>query len=153
MGIDLEQDVQITRQPPLFGMPASGIPFNEVNYVLLPAIAAEANVLRFVVPDGHNGVIVWIGNNFVGGGWVEGSGQVLWRIEADGVAIRNHENIISSLGNPAAPSRTMPIRLHEGQVITLVVRNVAVVVAGQMIGGRLSGCFYSLSDEVEGAWL
>lgn len=147
------QQVQVASQPPWLAMPASGIPYNEVNYVPLPAIGAEANVIRFVVPDGMNGVIKWIGNNFVGGGWVEGSGNVVWRIEADGMAIRNHENIISSLGNPSAPTETAPIRIHEGQVITLVVRNVNVAVAGQQSGGRLSGWFYSLNDEAEGVWL
>jgi hypothetical protein len=155
-----DQQVQVVGQPPWLAMPASGVPFNEVAYVALPAIGTEANVIRFVVPDGMNGAIVWIGNNFVGGGWVEGSGNVVWRIEADGVAIRNHENIVSSLGNPAAPSRTAPIRIHEGQVITLVIVNVndpplhpGIIVAGQQSGGRLSGWFYSLNEEAQGAWL
>jgi len=151
--MDTEQQVQVIGQPPWLAMPASGVPFNEVNYVALPAIGTEANVIRFVVPDGMNGAIRWIGNNLVAGGWVEGSGTVVFRIEADSVAIRNHENIISSLGNPAAPSETAPIRVHEGQVITLIVRNVSLIVAGQLCGGRLSGYFYSKEDEAEGVWL
>lgn len=153
METDTAQVVRVASQPPWLAMPASGVPFNEDNYIALPAIGAEANVIQFVVPDGMNGVIDQLGNNFVGGGWVEGSGNVVWRIEADGVAIRNHQNIVASLGNPAMPSRTAPIRIHEGQVITLVVRNVAVVVAGQLSGGRLSGYFYSKADEAEEVWL
>ncbi len=153
MATDTTQLVQIQSQPPWLAMPANGEPFNQVGYVALPAIGAEANIFTFQVPEGRHGIIKWIGNNFVGGGWVEGSGNVLWRIEVDGVAVRNHEAIASSLGNPASPSETAPIRLHEGQIVTLIVRNVGVVVAGQLVGGRLSGWFYPVSDEVEEVWL
>ena len=39
-----------------------------VNYVALPAIGAEANVISFQVPGGRNGIIRKVANNFVGGG-------------------------------------------------------------------------------------
>src|SRR5579862_232102 len=70
-------------------------------YVALPAIAAQANVIQFQVPLGQNGVIQKIANNFVGGGWVEGSGAVVWQILVDGApppGSANYDNIVDSLG-------------------------------------------------------
>jgi hypothetical protein len=140
-------------RPPWIEEPGSGEPFNYVNYVALPAIAAQAVILDFTVPEGRNGAIKWIGNNFVGGGWVEGSGAVVWRILRDDGFIKNHENLLGSLGNPASPSETAPIRIFENERIRLVIDNVAVVVAAQLAGGRLSGWFYPRDEEPEEAWL
>lgn len=139
-------------QSHIYYMPPDGFPFNEVNYVDLPAIAGTATIIDFQVPGGFNGVIRRIGNNFIGAGFQDGSGNLVWQILADGVPIRNHEHILGSLGNPALPSETDPIRIYEGQTITLIIQNVGVVVAEQACGGRLSGYFYpSEYDNLE-AW-
>ena len=84
-------------RPPWIEEPGSGEPFNYVNYVALPAIGATAVILDFTVPEGRNGAIKWIGNNFVGGGWVEGTGAVVWRILRDDGFMKNHENLLGSL--------------------------------------------------------
>ena len=88
----------------------------------------------------------------MGAGFQDGSGNLIWQILADGVPIRNHEHILGSLGNPALPSETDPIRIYEGQTITLTIQNVAVVVAGQLSGGRLSGYFYPTEYDGSEAW-
>lgn len=127
---------------PWLWQPAAGLPFNPTNYVALPAIAAQAIIVQFQVPEGHNGVINQMGNNFVGGGFVDGSQTIVWRLLVDDAPYPNFGNIIASLGNPAAPSFVGSVRLFEKQVVKLVVLNVAIIVAGQLVGGRLSGWFY-----------
>lgn len=133
--------------------PANAVPFNEASYIGIPAIGANANVIQFQVPQGYNGVIKWIANNFVGGGWVEGSGSLVYQISADGAPFRNHEDIVASLGNPSAPSEIAPLRIFENQIITLSVQNVNLAPSGQFIGGRLSGWFYPIDEEPAESWV
>ena len=130
--------------PPHLYQPTTGLPFNPSTYVTIPAIAAVAIILDFRVPNGYQGVINQLGNNFVGGGFVDGSGALIWQLLIDGVPYPNFENIIASLGNPANPSLIGAVQLRERQRVQLVVKNVAVVTAGQLIGGRVSGYYYPL---------
>jgi hypothetical protein len=144
--------VKVLRLPEHNYMPADGTAFNFANYVVIPAIGASATVLSFVVPAGKNGVIEQIANNFVGGGFVDGSGNIIWRFEQDGVPLVGLENLNTSLGTPAAPSRTAPVRIMEGKTISLVVSNIAIIAAGQLIGGRISGHYYPRNTEQQGIW-
>lgn len=130
--------------PPHLYQPATGLPFNPTTYVTIPAIGAQATILDFFVPNGYQGVINQMGNNFVGGGFVDGSGGLVWQLLLDGQPYPNFENIIASLGNPANPSVIGAVQLRERQHVQLVVKNVSVVTAGQLIGGRLSGFYYPL---------
>lgn len=118
-------------------------PIDQVNYVALPAIGASTPVVSFQVPPGHNGIILAYANNFVGGGWTEGSGAVTWQITRDQAAVDGYDAIVASLGSPASPFRhPSGFRIFENQVIQLVVTNVNVVLAGQLSGGRLAGWYY-----------
>lgn len=142
---------------PFIEMPAGGNPFDRLNNaaVTLPAIGTEVVVVQFTVPRGKNGVIVRISNQFVGGGWVEGTGDLVWRIEADGVPVRDYESIIASLGTTSNPGdrRGNPIRIFENQRIQLICLNVAVGVAGQPLLGLLGGWFYPIEQEGESYFL
>ena len=138
--------------PPYLQMPPDGIPFNEVDYITLPAIGSTAAIVSFIVSPGMNGVIKWIGNNFVGAGFTDGSGQIIWQITKDGQPVRNHQNIIGSLGSPASPSETAPLRVFENEQIQLTIQNVSIAVAGQLCGGRLSGWFYAMEDDGPNIW-
>ncbi len=159
-------------QPPLPGIQADGLrkailppwiypPPNFENidlfaYVALPAIAATATVISYTVPPGRNAIINRVANNFVGGGWVEGSGDLVWRILVDGTpppGATNYDNILGSLGNPASPIPIAGFRIYENQVLTLVVFNSAVVVAGQRSGGRLMGYNYPREAEEADIWV
>jgi len=140
-----EKYASLVQKAAYLEMPPDGTPFNETSYGTIPALGAQLVILEFTVPQGSNGSIKWIGNNYVGAGFTEGSGALVWQILADGQPIRNFENIIGSLGNPASPSETAPIRIYEGQLIQLVCTNVSVPVSGQLLGGRLSGWYYPLS--------
>lgn len=126
------------------------------GYVALPAIGAQANVLLFQVPLGRSGIINAVANNFVGGGWNEGSGNVSWQILVDGApppGATSYDQILASLGSPANPTRIAGFRIFENQVLTLVVKNANVVVANQLSGGRLLGYLYPRDMEDVQAWV
>ena len=136
--------------------PADWENIDQFAYVALPAIGATATIISFQVPVGRNGIIRKIANNFVGGGWVEGSGNVIWRILVDGVppaGASSYDTILGSLGNPASPTEISGFRIRENQVVTLVAVNVAVVVAGQLVGGRLMGYLYPRELEGDQVWI
>jgi len=140
----------LQRLPVANFMPSEGEPFEFANYVGIPAIGATANVVQFQVPPGRNGMIKRIANVFVGGGFQEGSGDIKWQILLDlttSVVAPNFDNIVASLGSVAAPSAIDGIRVREAQLVTLLVTNVNIVVAGQKIGGRLGGYFYPVEYE------
>jgi len=131
-------------------MPASGQPFEQAAYVAMPAIGVTATVLSFVVPKGYNGFIRRIGNVFVGGGFQDGQGGIVWQILLDlnkQIVAPNFDNITASLGGVSNPSAIDGIHIEEGNTVAITVKNVSVVVAGQLIGGRLGGSFIPINLE------
>lgn len=143
-------------QPPWVTKPSGGQDFIEPNIasVALPVIAAEVTVVTFTVPLGQNGVIKRMANQYVGGGWTEGNAALIWRLEADGVPIRNFENIIFTIGTTNTPQDFGDggIRVFENQVIALIARNAAIAVAGQLLLGSLAGWYYPIEQEGESAY-
>ena len=136
--------------------PAQWENVDQLNYVALPAIGADATIIQFQVPMGRNGVIQKIANNFVGGGWTEGSGQMVWRIEVDGATppgANSYQRILASLGSPANPVGISGFRIFENQVVRLIVNNVSIAVAGQLVGGRLVGYLYPREYEDGNIWI
>lgn len=157
MSTDLITRVQVqpTRRPLWVDPPDQWENIDQYAYVLLPAIGAQANVLSFQVPIGRNGVIQKIANNYVGGGWNEGSGAVVWQILIDGApppGAMSYDSILGSLGSPASPTQIPGFRIYENQILTLVVKNVSVVVAGQLSGGRFVGYLYPREMESDSVW-
>jgi hypothetical protein len=131
-------------------MPAGGEDFEAHAYVLLPAIGAQAVVVSLSIPEGRMAMVKRIANVFVGGGFTEGQGGVVWQILLDGTNPINpvvapfFDNIVASLGSVNSPSKIDGIRVKEGNLLQLIVKNVSIVVSGQLVGGRLGGYFYDI---------
>lgn len=148
--------IEIPRLPITNFMPAEGEDFEAHGYVLLPAIGAQAVVVSVLVPEGRHGLIKRIANVFVGGGFQEGQGGVVWQILQDAnqqptpLVAPFFDNIVASLGSVSAPSEIDGIRIREAQLVQLIVKNVSIVVAGQFIGGRLGGYFYPVELDPAG---
>jgi len=156
MSPEIAACVQPVKRPLWIDPPDQWENIDLINYVNLPAIAAQANVISFKIPLGRNGVIKKVANNFVGGGWLEGSGSVTWQILVDGApppGATNYDLILASLGSPANPVEIPGFRVYENQVLTLVVKNVNIVVAGQQSGGRLIGYLYPRKMESDELWV
>lgn len=136
------------RLPPWIYPPAEFEPIDLFDYIALPAAGSAADIISIKIPTGNNGIITTYGNNFVGGGWVEGSGDVTWQIARDGAPVDGYDAILGSLGSPASPTRhPSGFRVFQNQVVTLSVTNVNVVLAGQLSGGRLLGWYYPIEYE------
>jgi len=135
---------------------------DQLAYALLPAIGSTVIIISFTVPIGRNGIIRKVANNFVGGGWTEGTGDIVWRILVDGTpppGATSYDTINASLGSPANPVDIPGFRVYENQVVTLQAfnnpggPNGGVIVAGQRVGGRLIGYLYPREFEEEDIWI
>lgn len=142
--------VQVERLPISNYMPPEGVEFRPHGYIPLPAVGVTAVVVQFTVPKGYNGVINFLANEFVGGGFQQGAGGVTWELYLDFTTLvpaPNFQSILASLGSVNNPAKLNGIRVKENQLVTLVVKNVSIVVAGQLIGGLLGGYFYPVALE------
>jgi len=142
--------IEICRLPLTNFMPDRGVEFVKAAYIAIPAVGLSAPIVQFKVPEGQNGMINRLANVFVGGGFTEGQGGIVWQIFQDftpGVVAPDFDNIVASLGSVNNPSILNGIRIKENQLVTLLVKNVSIVVAGQLIGGRLGGYFYPIDLE------
>ena len=130
---------------------------DQLAYVALGALGGAAvTILSFQVPVGRNGIIRKVANNFIGGGWTEGTGDVIWQILADGApppGATSYNKILGSLGSPASPTEIPGFRIFENQLITVVAQNVNVVVANQLVGARLVGYLYPREIEDANIWI
>jgi hypothetical protein len=144
--------IEIVRLPVSNFMPDRGEEFRRAAYVAIPAVGASAIVVQFKVPEGRNGMINALANVFVGGGFTEGQGGIVWQLFQDftpggGVVAPDFDNIVASLGSVNNPAKLNGIRIKENQLVILLVKNVSVVVAGQFIGGLLGGYYYPIDLE------
>lgn len=128
--------------------PSEGhLPFMERSTVPMPAIGATSVVLQFVVPNGFDGTIKRLSNNYIGGGFVSGSGDLIWRILADGRAIKNFHNITSEFGNLSSPLDVDYIRIFSGQLIQFTVTHVANAALANSTTCHLAGYYYPRKGE------
>lgn len=148
--------------PPWIYQPTNWENVDQINYALVPAIGSTVTIISYVVPPGRNGVINKVACNFVGGGWVEGSGDIIWRILVDGTpppGATSYDSILASLGSPASPTGIAGFRFFENQVITFVAfnnpagANGGVIVAGQRVGARFTGWNYPTDIEEDDIWI
>jgi hypothetical protein len=132
-------------------MPPDGIPFDEAAYAALPAIGSTLAVVSFTVPEGFHGVIKKVGNVYLGAGFAEGSGSLIWQIQQNAGVVRNYDNILASLGTVTQPCELAgSILIFEQQLVVLQVNNVNLAAGGSKVGGRLSGWYfpkYRLPDD------
>lgn len=130
--------------PPWVEAPQNFISYDESGTLALPAApSVDTTVLTFNCPQGYDGVIKEYNLNFAGGGFVQGSGTIVWRILLDGIPIRNFSNITNEKGSPEQPRNIRGgIRFFSGQTITIIVNHVSDnTLAGDVICG-IGGWIY-----------
>lgn len=131
-------------------------PFYYTNSVALPAVSAKATVLSFVVPSGKNGYIWKIAIDFVGAGFTEGSGAIVWQIFRDAAqrkAIRGFNNLLASVGQVPNPVEIPPVQIYENEQIGVVINNVSAgIPAGQVSVSAMIGWFYPKHEEDGQRW-
>lgn len=112
---------------------------NQGTYVAYPAPGAAAvQILQDVVPSGWDTFYWWLSIFHIGGGFVDGSGNVIWRVFVNNAAHKGLGNIQSQIGTSLNPAPGFPIHLVQNDILTVTVE----VPAGQnpMPAGALTGC-------------
>ena len=141
--------------PPHLYPPAGAQSKNLANYVPVPDPGDEAVIFSFTVPTSMRLVLNQIGNNFVGGGFDEGSGNLIWQIWDNGVPIEDFENIIGSLGNVALPTPMAPIIFEQGHTVSFVIQNAAgspILGGSGQVGATLRGWYYDFLQAGDQEW-
>jgi hypothetical protein len=92
--------------PPWREMPESGKRFQRVESLLLPAMEnLDYLVLEWDVPTGYDGVITALSNFFTGSGYVNGSGDLIWRLKIDDHWVKDLDAIDVTIGRPSYPMK------------------------------------------------
>ena len=128
--------------------PTGHVTFDEQGVAAVPLIvAAPVVVLTFTVPQGYDGVIERISNNYIAGGFVSGSGDLIWRILTDNRPLKNFAVITAELGTLQVPRPVSQIRLYSGQVVQYVVDHIANAALGGNTICTLAGYYYPRRGE------
>lgn len=129
--------------------PAASIPFRKVAGIPTPlAAAGDVVVLDFQVPSGYDGLVAGCFNIYTGPGFLEGGGDIEWRILINKVYAVQLGQILVTLGSRAqAYPIDGGIQIQSGQRIRYIV-NVPNLSGGilpinsQIVCG-LEGLFYA----------
>lgn len=120
---------------PWIDEPSGSVSFDEQGGITLGVVGTGPQVvLTFIVPNGFDGVIKNLSNNVNFGGFVQFSGDLIWRLKQNGRPIKNYSNILAEKGTTQAPRIVSPIRIYSGDIITWEIEHVAnPLLAGQII--------------------
>lgn len=99
--------------------------FDLVQAILTPDVGSgDLVVLAYAVPRGYDGVIKGLLHNYVGSGFQQGAGGIVWRLAVNGRWVRHYDSMLVTFGSPEYPRPIAGVRIYENQVISYVV-NVA----------------------------
>lgn len=113
--------------------------FDRVGVIATPAVGpVDTVVVSFAMPPGYTGVVRWLSNIFLGAGFTDGSGNLIWRVLRDGQAVEDYENITAQLGTLPIPTDTF-IPIGENQTVSITITTIVLPGGGTSIGGRLKG--------------
>lgn len=102
------------------------------------------DVLAFTVPQGADGVIQKLAIVNLGGGLVDGTGQVVWRVLVNGAAVRGYQQATSQVGSYAQPMDTF-IPIYEADLVEVTVEVPAgqqPLPVGSTTAARCMGYFF-----------
>jgi hypothetical protein len=119
-------------------------PLNDGLDHIVPLIGSSTNG-GLLTPDGFYGIINKVSLNYTGPGFVQGSGDITWRILRDLQAVKNYNAITSEMGTPQQRLPIDGIPMIPGQNFQVVVRiapAAAIPIAGTFIDVWLGGYFY-----------
>lgn len=130
---------------PWIHMPALGEPFNLPASIVCPVNdGTDTSIQTFTCPVGYEGALWGFAHGYEGSGYIEASGDVLWRISINGRFPRGLNSIPLQMGSrfglwmlPA------PIRFKANETITYTVNipvaSAVATGAGNFVFGVLSG--------------
>lgn len=130
-------------------------PFYKQGAIALPAVGATAAIVQFLVPPGRNGFLWKVAVDYVGTGFTEGSGQIIYRIFRNAAltrAVKGFNNLTASMGAVNQPLEIPAVQIYENETISMAVSNVSLVVGGAQLVAVLHGYTYPRSEEDQARW-
>ena len=130
-------------------LPKEGVPFNKSGGILTPASGAgDQVVLSFRVPTGMDGLLSGLWMAYSGAGFLQGSGDIIFRVQRNQVFLKDLSNCPFLLGNPKQPvSMTQGSLLLSGQLVKLIVNvpNLSglIQVGQSTVSGGLIGFWWA----------
>lgn len=120
--------------PPTAQMPVNGQRLDEMGNIPLPANnGVDTVVLQYRVPRGYKGIIVSLVNDWTGTTFVDGSGDLTWRLQIN-------QMWVPSLGNVKYQYGSLQNRYAmEGAYIKLVAGDVVTCYVNHAVGSALTG--------------
>ena len=112
--------------------------FDRVGVIDLPALNATATIISFSMAPGYTGVVKWFSNIYLGGGFTDGSNNLIWKILIDGQPVEDYEAINAQLGTLPIPTDTF-IPVEENQTVSVTITVNVVPGGGAKTGARLKG--------------
>jgi len=129
--------------------PKSAIPFRKTGTVPTPlAAAGDVTVLDFQVPVGYDGIIAGLFGVYTGPGFLEGNGDIVWRLIVNRVYAIHLGQVLVTLGSQQVPYPALGgIPIQSGNRIRYVVNvpNLSggiLPLASEIVCG-LEGLFYA----------
>jgi hypothetical protein len=129
-------------------LPEQSIPFNKTGAVLTPnAVAGDVTVLSFRVPAGYDGLLTACYWGYTGTGFLQGSGDLIFRLLRNQVYLKDLSNVPYAIGSSKLPApMTQGALLLSGQLVSLIVNapNVSgnIQVGDSNIYGGLIGFWW-----------
>ena len=123
--------------------------------VALPAVGSRAVVVQRFVPYGRNSFLWKLGVDYVGAGFTEGSGALVFRVFRNAAltrGVKGFANLTASMGAVNNPIEIPAVQLYENEVLSIVVDNVSLAVGGAQVIGVLVGWDYPRSAESASRW-
>lgn len=127
--------LQSYKPPDWHGIVSTEPPMNSRPVVIMsapypnipaPGPANAVNVITpFQVPAGQIFVVNALAIFFVGGGFVDGSGSIIWRVKVNGAAVKGLNNLQGQLGTSASPQDLILV-LRENDILTITVESTVV---------------------------
>jgi hypothetical protein len=131
--------------PPWVAMPSEGKRYQQIGSILLPAVeGTDFLVTSFAVPTGYDGVIVSVVGMFTGTGFVEGSGDLHYRIQINRRWLKDYGDTQTTMGTVASPCMIYRggVRLRTQEVVRYWVQLGAGALGRLDPTGRLVCAFF-----------
>lgn len=119
---------------------------NQGGFVNYPAAGAgPVTILSYAVPKGFEAFVGYLAIVHIGGGYVNGSGNIIWRVFVNNGAQQGLNDIESQIASLEQPNR-IPIHLAQTDTLTITVEVPAGAVQPPPLGAttaaRIRGWAY-----------
>ena len=126
--------------------PEGNQPLNELGSVAGQGTAGTTPILvSFVTPNGWDGLIRFIVNQYNGTNFVNNSGMLIWALRINGLYIMGYEDIRSQFGGNNNGAEILPgVPIKSGQLVEVVctVDPVFVPEGGTQLIAQITGFLY-----------